>query len=69
MIAPPRLTYLRRVGSTTLTSPLECSVPLPPSPFVSSGCVTIDTFVIPDCFTASITLAKAPNGTRSSLRR
>ena len=31
--------------------------------FVSSGCVTIETFVIPACFTASITLANAPNGT------
>jgi hypothetical protein len=36
---------------------------------VSTGCVTIEIFVIPACFTASITLANAPKGTRSSARR
>src|SRR6185369_6195070 len=33
-----------------------------------NGCVTILTFVIPVLFTASITVAKAPNGTFSSQR-
>src|SRR5579885_3061211 len=33
------------------------------------GCVTMLMFVMPACFTASITEANAPNGTRSSARR
>jgi len=34
-----------------------------------NGCVTMLIFVIPACFTASMTEANAPKGTRSSARK
>ena len=57
------------VRANPTDSPAPRSYWLPGDPFKSIGCVTIDTLVIPDSFTASITLANAPNGTRWSLRK
>src|ERR1700723_571294 len=59
--------------STAIENAVHILSPRPYCPagaaLASSGWVTIETLVIPACFTASISVANTPKGTPSSARR
>ena len=61
--------FLRRLSSANCSSGFQLRSAMVRCYLFSMGRVTMLMLVMPACFTASITEAKAPKGTRSSARR